>query len=158
MSYIDMFKHKEVGCYIGEIPLYLTLEDITGEDFQCEKNQFVIGGGGGEHPAMVVKDINMAVLIYLIQFKDDDEAHDLATELYDDYSYAKAFDNLEAFFWTIRNYFEFFESAEREGYDKDKTYHLEVWVNGKVGDIAFRNFPELINPDILKIANKYLNV
>jgi hypothetical protein len=147
-----MFKHKDTGYLVGEIPLYLALQDIDGEDFQCKENQFIIGGGGGEHPAMVINDINMAVIIFLIQFKDDEEAYDY----YENYTYYEAFNNLDAFFWTIRNYADFFESAKREGFDEKDNYHVEVWINGKIGDFAYRNFPELINPDILKMALKYI--
>ena len=43
MSYIDLFKHKEVGNVCG-LPLYLALENIDGNEFKCKNGSIIIGG------------------------------------------------------------------------------------------------------------------
>lgn len=153
MSYIDNFNHQEVGIVSG-IQVYLAKQDITGEDFQCKENQFIIGGGGGEHPAMVVNNINQAVITYLIFIKNDEEI-DLFCLDNDEYDF-HYLDNLTHFFWTIKDFVNFYESSKSEGYSEYSDYQVEAWIAAKVGDLAFRNFPELIDSAILKIANKYL--
>ncbi|RAU20299.1 hypothetical protein CU669_19220 [Paramagnetospirillum kuznetsovii] len=63
MSHIDSFKHAIVGEFIG-LPVYLALEDIDG-DFRCPVHSLIIGGGSGEHPAIVVSDPCAAVARFL---------------------------------------------------------------------------------------------
>lgn len=63
MSHIDSFRHAIVGEFIG-LPVYLSLEDIDG-DFDCPAYSLIIGGGSGEHPAIVVSDPCAAVARFL---------------------------------------------------------------------------------------------
>ena len=65
MSHIDSFKHALVGEFIG-VPVYLTLESIAG-DFRCPARHLVIGGGSGEHPALVVANPLAAVARFLVE-------------------------------------------------------------------------------------------
>ena len=63
VSHIDSFKHELIGLF-GGLPVYRPLQLIDG-DFQCDVNQLVLGGGSGEHPALVVKNLLAAVACYL---------------------------------------------------------------------------------------------
>jgi hypothetical protein len=63
MSHIDSFRHQIVGLF-GLLPIYRPLEDIDG-DFQCTTSQLLLGGGSGEHPAMVLTRLPTAVARYL---------------------------------------------------------------------------------------------
>lgn len=63
MSHIDSFRHEIVG-FFGGIPVYHPLEIIRG-DFYCDPSQLVLGGGSGEHPAMVLEDPTAAVALFL---------------------------------------------------------------------------------------------
>jgi hypothetical protein len=63
MSHIDSFRHQIVGLF-GPLPVYRPLEDIDG-DFQCTTAQLLLGGGSGEHPAMVLKRPTTAAARYL---------------------------------------------------------------------------------------------
>jgi hypothetical protein len=63
MSHIDSFKHEIIGLF-GCIPVYNPLEEIEG-DFKAKPGQLILGGGSGEHPAMVVEDSTQAVALYL---------------------------------------------------------------------------------------------
>lgn len=59
MSHIDSFKHEIVGLF-GGLLVYHPLEDIQG-DFVCTPKCLLIGGGSGEHPALVIESPLKAV-------------------------------------------------------------------------------------------------
>lgn len=63
MSHIDSFKHEVVGLF-GSVPVYHPLEEIEG-DFKAHPGQLVLGGGSGEHPAMVIEQPEQAVALSL---------------------------------------------------------------------------------------------
>ena len=63
MSHIDSFRHAIVGDFIG-LPVYLSLEDMDG-DIRCPAHSLMIGGGSGEHPALVISDPCAAVARFL---------------------------------------------------------------------------------------------
>ena len=65
MSHIDSFKHQIVGVFVC-IPVYRPLVTIDG-DFYCDENQLVLGGGSGEHPALVLKDPEAAAAWFLYE-------------------------------------------------------------------------------------------
>ena len=60
MSYIDTFDHEFIG-FIAGLPIYLPLETVTASDipseFGCSPQNLIIGGGDGEHPAIIVTDL-----------------------------------------------------------------------------------------------------
>lgn len=64
MSYIDQADHSHVGSFL-DIALYHPLTTITGDEFHADKTNLVIGGGSGEHPGMVVKNLDYCVMTYL---------------------------------------------------------------------------------------------
>ncbi|PEN12938.1 hypothetical protein CRI94_13120 [Longibacter salinarum] len=63
MSHIDSFEHEFVG-YLAGLPVYHPLEEIRG-DFVCDARHIVIGGGSGEHPALVLGSPRQAVAHFL---------------------------------------------------------------------------------------------
>ncbi|WP_300671565.1 hypothetical protein [Desulfoluna sp.] len=63
MSHIDSFKHEIVGLF-GNVPVYHPLEEIQG-DFVCTPKNLVLGGGSGEHPALVIESPLKAVAWFL---------------------------------------------------------------------------------------------
>ena len=78
MSHIDSFKHQLVG-FFGCIRVYKALENING-DFQCKENDLILGGGSGEHSAMVLKNPFAAVAWFLDSEVDDLEMNDSERE------------------------------------------------------------------------------
>lgn len=74
MSHIDSFRHEFVGLLAG-LPVYHPLEQIDG-DFQADAAQLVIGGGSGEHPALVIRSPAGAVAWFLQ--RELTELHELA--------------------------------------------------------------------------------
>jgi hypothetical protein len=74
MSYIDTISNKRVGTLAG-YPVYQplgTLENKTrgAVDFGCTPANLVLGGGSGEHPALVVHHFDQLVSLYLLQAID----------------------------------------------------------------------------------------
>lgn len=63
MSHIDSFPHEIVGLF-GNIPVYHPLENIDG-DFTATPQQLILGGGSGEHPALVFTDLHACVAAFL---------------------------------------------------------------------------------------------
>ena len=70
MSYIDTIKHELVG-YINGLPIYHPIEstekaDWGDYDFACTPENLVIGGGAGEHPALVMHRLGSLVALYIL--------------------------------------------------------------------------------------------
>jgi len=70
MSYIDTIKHELVG-YLNGLPIYLPTENLPksfwgNPDFSCGTSNLVIGGGSGEHPALVIHHLSALVCEYLL--------------------------------------------------------------------------------------------
>lgn len=79
MSYIDSIKHELVG-YINGLPIYHPLETITdgkwGDyDFSCSPENLVIGGGAGEHPALLIHHLGSLAALYIILCIEKHEEH-----------------------------------------------------------------------------------
>lgn len=139
MSYIDCFNHEEVCTVIG-MPIYLALQDIDGDEFQCENNTLILGGGGGEHPAMTIKDINVGAKMLLYFDYDNDEFRDATEEDL----------GLEFWDWTVRTYYRFFQNALLHGYDEDEGY-FEYWLLMLITKSIIQTRPELIDSELLNI-------
>lgn len=87
MSYIDSFNHTLVGYFAG-LPVYRTTVDIPypdegteDEDFGCNRNQIVIGGGSGEHPGLVLERPGAAMAKYALTSELFDLTKDVVVEL-----------------------------------------------------------------------------
>ena len=65
MSYIDTRDHSYVGKFLG-LPLYHPLQEYpTDDEFYANVSNLVLGGGSGEHPALVIKNPAACVLAYV---------------------------------------------------------------------------------------------
>lgn len=145
MSYIDLFKHEYVGSVIGGIAVYVANEDINGDEFCAKKGQFILGGGGGEHPGAVVRDISDAVESYL----DFTEQIDLDWERMFDLRDTPliTFHN-----WDIKTSYDFYKSCLENGYSKDDGY-VELWVVNEIAKLAIEKRPDCIKQEILDLIS-----
>lgn len=76
MSQIDTFDHEFVGYFVG-LPVYHPTEVEEGGDFDCGPDTLVVGGGMGEHPALVVSHLEFLVAQFLLAaLPDEDETPD----------------------------------------------------------------------------------
>lgn len=79
MSYIDLIKHELVGFFNG-LPVYHPLETVEegsweSYDFSCSPANLIIGGGAGEHPALVLHNLESLVAAYLLHAIAQNEVH-----------------------------------------------------------------------------------
>ncbi len=72
MSQIDSFDHEFVGYFAG-LPVYHPTVVEEGGDFDCGPDTLVIGGGLGEHPALVVSHLEFLVAQFLVAALPDEE-------------------------------------------------------------------------------------
>lgn len=91
MSYIDTLNHSYVGNFC-ELPVYHLLQDTVNgfePEFIATSNNLVIGGGSGEHPAMVVQNLDVCVWDFLEFIANQSHTEISDTKIYDVW-----FDNL----------------------------------------------------------------
>lgn len=159
MSYIDSIKHELVG-YINGLPIYHPLETIKdgawGEyDFSCSPENLVIGGGSGEHPALVVHHLGSLVARYLLlcieknveHFSDriptpPEETVDRLSDI--------AFDTgetLEFCNWSMTHIRDFVDLAKSPLHQTPlhETQDPEEWIKESIGEFVYFSLPEL-NP------------
>jgi hypothetical protein len=132
MSYIDSFKHKIIKTIEEDIRflvLYQALEDIDGDEFKLESGQYVLGGGGGEYPAIIIKDIKRCK--QLINFRNDN-----GSIVYnEDNSITSCFDLLDFVDFTISDYVILNEIAIKNGFNKTLHENIECWLISTVVEI-----------------------
>lgn len=162
MSHIDSFKHALLGSFIG-IPVYLPLEDIHG-DFECTTRQFLIGGGSGEHPALIVKDPLSAVAQFLREvvpdLKMDKGMKARWLAVCDEYPRRRSSDILEFSEWTIQTFHRFHERCSSPYAENsyriwkdDKS--LEEWLVLGFGEFVFFALPNLAWEIISRLEEPY---
>lgn len=163
MSHIDSFKHEIVGM-LGGLPVYHPLEDIDG-DFRCTKMQLVIGGGSGEHPALVIDSPVNAVAWYLFEElnklkKVDVKSHDCPLkkhveswlQIIDPYVTSFPDDVLKFYDWRIEDYANFRELCMSVALPNPSDgKHIEMWLVTGIGEFVFYSMPDLANEIMGKI-------
>ena len=170
MSHIDSFKHEIVGLF-GNIPIYHPMEKIKG-DFICDPSQLLLGGGSGEHPALVIKKPLAAVAWFLNAtlepLHSDDikvKSHPLKRHLdewsgviskYINWDYA---DHLEFYEWEIQTHHHFYQrcisNALPNPYHPDQQESIEEWLILGFGEFIFFSMPELAAKITDELTNPY---
>jgi hypothetical protein len=162
MSYIDTFDHEFVG-FFGGLPIYHPVEVVLGvpddpRDFGCDPSQLVIGGGGGEHPGLVIKEPENAaarfVISWLDRLEDDDpEAFAAGAERFAawdaahrDATFRPWSEVLEFAGWRVGEYSEFVEhcrsAAFATPYRPEKHRSVEAWISCSIGEFILLAMPE----------------
>lgn len=150
MSYIDLFKHKEIGEF-GYLPIYLLEEDVNDpNELIAKKGDIVIGGGGGEHPMMKPKNQNNNILLYLENLYEssipEDQHNEKILNTFDkliDNEERNPWDATEFLYWGLDNYARLVKY--KEAVDFSDTESTEVWLVNEIGKMIVEKFPEL-NP------------
>ena len=166
MSYIDSIKHELVG-YINGLPIYHPLEAITdgklGDyDFSCSPENLVIGGGAGEHPALVVHHLgSLAAQYILLCFEKHKEHFAAGFETPPEETINRlsdiAFDigeNLEFCGWSMTCIRDFVELAKSQVHFTPllEKQAPEEWIKDSIGEFVYFSLPEL-NPFHAEINN-----
>lgn len=157
MSYIDCFKHELVG-YLNGLPIYHPLEGFIGgkfgdSDFSCTSDNLVIGGGGGEHPALVLHNLSSLVASYLylaiekrkeywpeLEFFIPDDIEKVLDDIFDE----KA--DLEFCDWSMKQHSEFYINAQSplHQHPLKRGECAEEWIEDSIGEFIYYSLPELI--------------
>jgi hypothetical protein len=154
MSYIDTFDHEFVG-FLAGLPVYKSLETITyhdegSRDFPCTPEDFIVGGGGGEHPGLVIKNPNAAVVYFFREWLEEESGLDETEQ-------ERLEENLDEFpcwhkvlhfcGWNVDTYHKFLLRCSSNGlyapYDEEQFGELENWLYTSFGELIFFSFPEL---------------
>lgn len=167
MSHIDSFKHEIVGLF-GSLPVYHPLEDIHG-DFVCTKKNLLIGGGSGEHPALVIESPLEAVAWFLDRELESLKGSGLDTDTFplitkiDEWSAIIApyltsshHDLLTFYEWdreTYRNFEHLCKSSALPNPLCDEK--LENWLILGMGEFVFFAMPELASEIMSQLNNPY---
>lgn len=166
MSYVDTIKHELVG-YINGLPIYHPIESTKetdwGEyDFSCSPENLVIGGGAGEHPAIVVHGLGSLVASFLLLCIEKNTEHSQGRyssppestmeRLMD--MLCDTVKNLEFCGWSMNNHSEFVQRANSplHATPLQTKQHPETWLKDSLGEFVFYSLPEL-NPFQQEIEN-----
>ena len=175
MSYIDTIEHELVG-YLNGLPIYHPLETVDTKkwgsyDFSCSPQNLVIGGGAGEHPALVIHNLEYLVIGFLLAAFDkiitikeekkyycdfESPSEELIESLNEMLSQTDS-ECLEFCGWSMKNIKEFVELAKSPLHstplleDKDS----EEWIKDSIGEFIYYSLPELnpLQDDILKLPD-----
>ncbi len=154
MSHIDSFKHELVG-YFGSIPVYHPLEDIYG-DFESSPNQLIIGGGSGEHPALVIEDLTAAVGLFLYEMSKEIPELEKYEEVLKAYIYVRPEEVISFYEWnavTYRDFYEMCDSPAMQNPVGDE--FLEMWLIKGIGEFVFHAMPKLAANLLTKLENPH---
>ena len=147
MSHIDSFKHELVGLF-GGLPVYHPLEVIDG-DFRCDPTQLLLGGGSGEHPALVLKDPTAAVAGFVSECLDEvaRDARERWGAVIEPYNHWRPSDVLEFFAWDVATHARFYDLCRSHAlpnpWFEDSQESIERWLVLGFGEFVFYAMPAL---------------
>lgn len=167
MSYIDTIKHELLG-YLNGLPIYHPTESRLGglwgaEEFSCTPDNLILGGGAGEHPALVLHDLGGLSAFYAI-----DCIRNLSEYFPDDYCEPpettqerlwemahRTEEHLEFCGWSMEQVHCFVENAKSPLHSRPLNLEVqsaEAWIKSSLGEFIFYSLVEL-NPDYQEIIN-----
>jgi hypothetical protein len=165
MSYIDCRDHSYVGLFFG-YPVYHPL-DRYDDEFDADPTNFVIGGGSGEHPGMVVTSLEGCLMRYL-QLCYDAQGKDYPDWLDDLIENCLYFDGDRELFeheWPFRS-IERLSTEVRAAYAKAAErcyshklaipYHTEEMMAQMFGEFIYYSGRKMIKPKIFEVIDANL--
>lgn len=168
MSHIDSFKHEIVGLF-GSLPVYRPLEDIQG-DFVCTPNNLLIGGGSGEHPALVIESPLKAVAWFLNDQLEALKIPELSSDRFPlkakidewspiiaPYRTSSPDDILTFCDWDVDTYNDFAKLCKSAALPNPLDDELlETWLVLGIGEFIFFAMPDLASEIMTKLENPYI--
>lgn len=128
-------------------------------NFSCNPNNLIIGGGSGEHPAIVLTSPDYAVAqfitTWIIEMNTEliKKKSNLAVEeslwnsFIDNATDVPLSQVLQFINWSVTDYYEFYQrctsSALCRPYSKDNDGNFELWLASNLGEFIFFAMPEL---------------
>ncbi|MCM8570998.1 hypothetical protein NE848_16490 [Gramella jeungdoensis] len=154
MSHIDSFDHELVGI-LGGLPVYHPLEKIEG-DFICDKNQLVLGGGSGEHPAVVIENPTGIVAYFLNEILNEIEELKSWKEIIEPYLIYDLDELLTFYDWDIETYSSFYKRSKAKSLlNPSNGNNIEEWLILGFGEFIFYSMPELAKELMVKLEDPY---
>ena len=153
MSHIDSYQHEYLGQF-GYLPIYRFLEKVEApwgdHDFGGGPENLVLGGGSGEHPGLVLHELEHFVFYFLYEQLKEEEQQTLKDQRYADlkpYFYAQRTRLLEFCQWSVINYVDFDEMARSERMPTPCTEEesIEDWIMASFGELIYYSLTEM-NP------------
>ena len=161
MSSIDSFAHSLVGYFVG-LPVYLPKEDIDGE-FRCTTKQLLLGGGSGEHPAVVIEPLAAVARFLERELPNTNMSPELLEKWCTVYKPYLEYDDaklLTFFEWKINTYHSFFERCHNS--NTINSYHvysdrmsLNEWLILGFGEFVFFSLPNLCHEIVSQLSDPY---
>ena len=116
----------------------------------------ILGGGSGEHPGLVIHNIESVVAKYLYFQLSDEEENSLTEEeegYVTDLYYANTDEILEFCSWSIRQYSDLLNMAKSDllSCPLDDDEDVEDWLIRSIGELVYYSLPDL-NPEHEKLA------
>lgn len=150
MSYIDGFDHEYIGS-LGYLPLYHPIAPIQGDgwamsDFSADASNLVLGGGSGEHPALVIHHLDALVAFFIDEQFTEQEQEQLKTDDLNKLIDLKSSENIFEFCdWKVRHYAQLQQMAECSAMNSPLTEdeELEDWLASSLGELIYFSLPEL---------------
>lgn len=187
MSYIDTFQHEFLG-FFGGLPIYHPLEEVKGDarittSFSCSPSSIIIGGGEGEHPALILQRLDCAVVHFVTRWLKTFPELVPSVEHVNESVWYAPWDNYidslldvqsdEVFTfveWDVKTYHNFYDRCTSlrmfTPYELELDGWFEWWVARCLGELIFFSLPELVPnlpeslPQVYSIVRKplYINV
>ncbi len=178
MSYIDCFNHSYAGNFAG-LPVYHPLQDIDPEgkdEFSATTKNLVLGGGSGEHPGMIVKDLDYCVWKYLECLADIANKECYEIKFYTDYLDALpnqqfneegVYGNLHFAHWGLERISRFTQEVEKEFEDSVKYFtnkdnfkntSTEEKIHIMLGEFIFFSAKELISDNLREYIDNNIHL
>jgi hypothetical protein len=166
MSYIDTFDHEYLG-NLGYLPIYHPLvTEICGKwgdnEFSCSPQNLVLGGGGGEHPALVIHRLEVLVASFILEQLTDENEKLLSPENVDWLSSCMGINTsevLEYCGWNLRDSARFVEMAKSTSHFRPlkEDQSVEDWLFMSLGEFIYYSLPDL-NPVPLEVLDDFKKI
>ncbi|TBW25631.1 hypothetical protein [Gramella sp. KN1008] len=154
MSHIDSFNHELVGI-LGGLPVYHPLEKIDG-DFICDTNQLVLGGGSGEHPAVVIENPTSTVAYFLSEILNENKELKSWKEIIKPFINYDFKDLLTFYDWEIETYSSFYKMSKSNSLlNPSNGENIEEWLILGFGEFIFYSMPELASDLMDQLDDPY---
>ncbi len=163
MSFIDSYDHEYIGT-LGYLPIYHPLQKITKSvdyDFNASPNNLVLGGGSGEHPALVVHKLECIAAHFLYEQLTDDEDEQLSN-IDTEYLDALVCEPLDSIFefcdWSIKDYTSLTQMVKSTAFMSPlgEDQEVENWLCQSLGELIYFSLPDL-NPEHERLESIFKN-
>ena len=144
MSDIDTIEHFFIG-YFYSVPVYQPLEVGCIDSFRFCKNRnniapgkLIIGGGDGEHPAIIFHDLEFCVAKWLLYYFSDDELpKEILVELTDRIKIPHLRETLEYCKWDNETHRNFFNNCTCGYSIFSDEMSFEEWLILNIGEFVY---------------------